>query len=597
MIDDKVGPLPLRRDSQDPDVEESLATQPEKDESEYMLKWNEHNSQLISVFHQLCQDNQFTDVTLATETETFQAHKLILSACSPYFKKLFTQNPCKHPVVFLKDIPENHMKLLLEYMYRGSISVKHHELQEILSTASSLKIRGLTTAEAPPSDISDTPRPLIVDEHPIRPFSPVNIPSSQTNHMSGSSTEPDKFQHIETGSSNSATSGRSGSTSRKGEGRKSSAPKKLRLSGDRDSDISSPRHPPSLSLQEHIASGDERRPSPDTEHIHRNSFSISPTDHDNIAVSEEEDLEIAEQPVDFSKSSGGPPESGNSPYSILGSYLKTGRSASPEDEQRNIGTYESMRRNSELSGGLNQAWMGPLANFNRGPRPASRDSRGDSREERDIEREGGDSDREGVDPPTMSLKSTLGIDIADRLRSHFLANLPSQSYAWLNGMQGLGGKGSSGLPTDPASPLSNGRLLDSSSDALKMEKHPVGGIRTGEIGANGKPAVACEVCGKKLADPSSLYRHRKIHSGDKPHKCPHCPRRFIQRYNMKQHIKTHRIQQLEDMKEEIMNGEESGLHTSLGESGLHASLGEPGLHASLKNLPRFMQEQGLNMTQ
>ena len=49
-------------------------------------------------------------------------------------------------------------------------------------------------------------------------------------------------------------------------------------------------------------------------------------------------------------------------------------------------------------------------------------------------------------------------------------------------------------------------------------------LRTGEIGANGKPAVACEVCGKKLADPSSLYRHRKIHSGDKPHKCPHCCR-------------------------------------------------------------------------
>ena len=49
-------------------------------------------------------------------------------------------------------------------------------------------------------------------------------------------------------------------------------------------------------------------------------------------------------------------------------------------------------------------------------------------------------------------------------------------------------------------------------------------LRTGEIGANGKPAVACEVCGKKLADPSSLYRHRKIHSGDKPHQCPHCTR-------------------------------------------------------------------------
>lgn len=586
-MEDVVAPIPLRRDSRDQE-DDSPPEREDKDESEYMLKWNEHNSQLITVFHQLCQDNQFTDVTLATETESFQAHKLILSACSPYFKKLFTQNPCKHPVVFLKDIPESHMKLLLEYMYRGSISVKHHELQEILNTASSLKIRGLTTAEAPPSDISDTPRPLIVDEHPnSRPYSPVLSTAPSTNQ-----TEPDKFQHIETGSSTSATSGRSGSHSRKGDGRKSSAPKKLRLSGDQDSDISSPRHPPSLSLQEHIVAGDERRTSPDTEqHIHRNSFSISPSDHDNIAVSEEEDLEIAEQPVDFSKSSNGPLGSGSTPYSILGSYLKTGRSSSPEDDHRNNSAYDSLRRNSELSSGLSQAWMAPLANFGRtNPRPASRDSRGDSREDRDGDREGGDSDREGVDPstPINSLKNTLGIDIADRLRSHFLANLPTQSYAWLNGMQGLGGKGSGMMPSDPSSHLSNGGMLDSRvGDALKLEKNPVGGInsnstlncRTGEIGANGKPAVACEVCGKKLADPSSLYRHRKIHSGDKPHKCPHCPRRFIQRYNMKQHIKTHRIQQLDDMKEEPGMDEQTSLH------------------AGLKNLPAFMQEQGLNMTQ
>jgi hypothetical protein len=50
----------------------------------------------------LVQDGEFTDVTLATEGDQFQAHKLVLSACSPYFRQLFLANPCKHPIVFLK---------------------------------------------------------------------------------------------------------------------------------------------------------------------------------------------------------------------------------------------------------------------------------------------------------------------------------------------------------------------------------------------------------------------------------------------------------------------------------------------------------------
>ena len=49
-------------------------------------------------------------------------------------------------------------------------------------------------------------------------------------------------------------------------------------------------------------------------------------------------------------------------------------------------------------------------------------------------------------------------------------------------------------------------------------------LRTDMIGPNGKAAVKCEECGKLLADPSSLYRHRKIHTGEKPHKCPYCDR-------------------------------------------------------------------------
>ena len=76
---------------------------PENDETEeYLLRWSEHNPQLFGCFHQMWLEEHLTDVTLATESKSFEAHKLILSACSPYFRNLFMNNPCRHPIVFLR---------------------------------------------------------------------------------------------------------------------------------------------------------------------------------------------------------------------------------------------------------------------------------------------------------------------------------------------------------------------------------------------------------------------------------------------------------------------------------------------------------------
>lgn len=92
--------------------------------TQYCLKWNNHRSNLLTVFDQLLKNEAFTDVILACEGgASMKCHKMVLAACSSYFQLLFTQLPYKlceqHTVVVLKDITYIEMKALLEYMYKG----------------------------------------------------------------------------------------------------------------------------------------------------------------------------------------------------------------------------------------------------------------------------------------------------------------------------------------------------------------------------------------------------------------------------------------------------------------------------------------------
>ncbi|XP_018334886.1 protein tramtrack, beta isoform [Agrilus planipennis] len=110
----------------------------------FCLRWNNHQSNLLSVFDQLLHDESFVDVTLAVEGQLLRAHKMVLSACSPYFQALFVNHPDKHPIVILKDVPYNDMRSLLDFMYRGEVSVDQDRLTAFLRVAESLRIKGLT---------------------------------------------------------------------------------------------------------------------------------------------------------------------------------------------------------------------------------------------------------------------------------------------------------------------------------------------------------------------------------------------------------------------------------------------------------------------
>lgn len=57
-------------------------------EQQYSLRWNDFHSSILSTFRNLRDEEDFVDVTLACDSSSFTAHKVVLSACSPYFRRL-----------------------------------------------------------------------------------------------------------------------------------------------------------------------------------------------------------------------------------------------------------------------------------------------------------------------------------------------------------------------------------------------------------------------------------------------------------------------------------------------------------------------------
>ncbi|XP_031630430.1 protein bric-a-brac 1-like [Contarinia nasturtii] len=110
---------------------------------QYCLRWNNYTSNLTNVFDQLLHNESFVDVTLACDGKSIKAHKMVLSACSPYFQSLFFENPCQHPIVILRDVKWAELKSVVEFMYKGEINLAHDEIGPLLNVAEMLKIRGL----------------------------------------------------------------------------------------------------------------------------------------------------------------------------------------------------------------------------------------------------------------------------------------------------------------------------------------------------------------------------------------------------------------------------------------------------------------------
>jgi len=135
----------------------------------FCLRWTDFESNIGVAFRELREEKDFFDVTLVCNEDQIQAHKVILSATSPFFRSILKRNPHTHPLIYLRGVKLNNLQSVLDFMYNGEANVAQEELNSFLAVAEELKIKGLTQNQSNKKQGNNSFAPLAKSDTPCLP--------------------------------------------------------------------------------------------------------------------------------------------------------------------------------------------------------------------------------------------------------------------------------------------------------------------------------------------------------------------------------------------------------------------------------------------
>ena len=119
----------------------------------FCLKWNDFQSNVSNSFSVLRNEDYLHDVTIVTDdNDQIAAHKLVLSACSEYFKNIFKRNKHPNPLLCLEGLSSKDVRNMMDYIYNGEVQIFQEDLDRFLNVAQRLKLEGLLSEPDPEED-------------------------------------------------------------------------------------------------------------------------------------------------------------------------------------------------------------------------------------------------------------------------------------------------------------------------------------------------------------------------------------------------------------------------------------------------------------
>lgn len=106
-----------------------------------------HTHRAFDVMNGMRKQNLLCDVTLVADLVEVPAHKMVLSACSPYFYAMFTSfEESKQDRITLQGVDAQALQLLVQYVYSSEVQVTEDNVQVLLPAANLLQLTDVRDA-------------------------------------------------------------------------------------------------------------------------------------------------------------------------------------------------------------------------------------------------------------------------------------------------------------------------------------------------------------------------------------------------------------------------------------------------------------------
>ncbi|XP_063228442.1 longitudinals lacking protein-like isoform X3 [Bacillus rossius redtenbacheri] len=464
-------------------------------EQQFCLRWNNHQSTLVSVFDTLLESGTLVDCTLAAEGQYLKAHKVVLSACSPYFELLLSQHYEKHPIIILKDVKFQELKAMMDYMYRGEVNISQDQLGALLKAAESLQIKGLSDSGGGGTEKEEPAEKYVEDKKPVT--APVRT-SQSAAHNSGLTIERRRSAPVDSTEDDSQPLPK-GMSSR--EGSSSPVPRKRKKQRRRSSGGEAGGESNALqdSHDQTSSSSERSQPVPNMSQSLPASIATVPS---SVKSSGETDQKLVNAEVFPTRTSHSQPSIPREPDVVQKVEPPAEVLLEPKaeylDEDVNEDSVEDLTLDDDddLDMSMDHAQPGPS--------------------------HGGEGSSQGYAP----------WHIGDQSRDEVFMAAQEAVGAHRDSQDGSSSSVGEGSPRPPGPASLAGRAL--------MEEYVASlGQLYGLSQASWAGQYACTACGKQYRWKQSLVSHMRHECGKAPRfSCPACPYRSKQKGNLKTHVRS-----------------------------------------------------------